>query len=59
MTFFLRQCSGLSLTSFIKYEPNQMFERIHASTIEKYMKYKRIFGFYDENYKGCQEIQLH
>ena len=29
-----------------------MFEKIHASTIDKYMKYKRIFGFYDENYKG-------
>ena len=25
---------------------------MHASTIDKYMKYKRIFGFYDENYKG-------
>ena len=29
-----------------------MFEKIHASTIDKYMEYKRIFGHYDENYKG-------
>ena len=29
-----------------------MFEKVHASTIDKYMKYKRIFGHYDENYKG-------
>ena len=40
------------MTSFIKYESSEMFEKIHASTIDKYMKYKRIFGFYDENYKG-------
>ena len=47
-----RQCSGLSLTSFIKYESSKMFEQIHASTIEKYLKYKRITSTYDENYKS-------
>ena len=34
------------------YESNKNFEKIHASTIEKYMKYKRIESLYDEKFEG-------
>ena len=47
----LKPCSGLSLTSFVKYEPTNVFEKNYASTIDQYKTYKKIFWM-DEDYKS-------
>ena len=39
----MKTCSGLTLTSFIKYPPNPQFEQNLRTTIQQYIKYKNIF----------------
>ena len=52
----LKPCSGLSLTSFVKYEPTNVFEKNYASTIDQYKDYKRMFRM-DEDYKSIKISQ--
>ena len=47
-----RPCTGLMLSSFIKYEENRAFEERFATTIDRYKEYKKMFRLNNINFSG-------
>ena len=42
------RCSGLEITSYVKYDPDENFESRFSQTIYQYKTYKKMFDMYDK-----------
>ena len=54
----LKTCSGLTLTSFIKYPSNFQYKQHLSKTINQYKNYKNIYQILSPDHKGTRSINI-